>query len=242
MLAINRLAYNNDDMNTVKFGFDRSAETKNMPLLISVPPKVQEVLDYSYAPLLRKIRQGLTSGVRSETTESGKFYRISSREIGQATMRVKAESLIRATQLILAVQQSALRFNSFDPNIRLYPTVTHQMGILPLAASVKLGHTHKSSIEKLCASAHERMAVSHNDLLNPHGTSASSLRFVSVQIYPEQGMMLGVGQPREVIKAKPAVNEAGMYELFGQPTSHEHNLILMTGAIALAETAQLLTD
>ena len=241
MLAIQYESYDNGRMKTVKFGFDRSTESDHAPIIMSVPSRVQEGMDYSYGPIVRKISKGLTSGLSMAPTDAGAQYRIDGRALGKATLRARGEGLTRTMQLILAIQQIAVRSEMLDPNLRLFPTVSPQAGSLPLAARLNLHHAVTTSAELLQATALGRMVASHHELLNPHGSLGQSTRSVSLQIYPEQGLLMAVGQPRECIKAKPSASEPGMYELRGQTSSHEHSLILMAGAVALAEVASLAT-
>jgi hypothetical protein len=227
-------------METLQFGFDEAKHDRGAPLMLTVPTKVQDLLDYSYWPLLKKIRQTANIGITIEPHVERTLYKIDSLAIGAATAIGRERVMASALQLILVAQHAAARHDLTDRSVRLGSAITMMQGVFPLSATIS-PPDGMSRVAQNLQQASERMVAAHHNLFNPHGDDARSRQLVTAELDPDAGLLLAVGRPRDQIQSQDFNRDMSTLRLEGLTHSHEHSLILMIGAVALAQPSEVAT-
>lgn len=234
-------------MDTLKFGYYLTNERRTQ-LSLDIPQRILDTLDYKYEKVVDKAKKVGGPMIKSEDVDGGRCYIFNPKAIGRATGNKKYSSLVTASELILAAQYIASSqkqlhdYNLFDPNLRLKPSVSRQMGVLPLVATLAWQGAAGKSADQLIVGAHRQMTEVHKDLLDPKRSADNSTHLIVAQAHPLRGVLLGVGNPREDIHSEPYSLGQPALVLRGHTTNLEHSFVLMTGAIVLADTVKLVEE
>jgi hypothetical protein len=171
--------------------------------------------------------------------------------MGKAETMNRIGGAKRALTLILAAQHMAqpienngrlIRPNMLDPAIQMRPSTSKTAGTYFLAAKIAWNEASRKNAAATRYNAHERMTQMRRDIFDPKGNTDDNAHYVTANVNMGNGILLGVGDPLETLQV-PTYNPLAPTQRFeGNVNSYEHQLILLAGALVLAEAAELATE
>lgn len=213
-------------------------------IAVSVPKKTFGKLEYDdSAKFFKKLRESRTKTVSYERVDKAAKFVIDPYAIGQVGQALGEKAVATAITLLFLIDQAASARNELNPQLRLRPIPRALDNVFRSNVLMAWQQPKAGQLEQSAAAAHATMASMYSDIICRGEGNGQIQTMVTAQIYPVEGVYLGVGgKPREMMRSRPFTEDQQELGLAGQTTRLEHSIIHLGGALAIFETMQLATE
>jgi hypothetical protein len=229
-------------METLVYSLEPGESGHAPRIAVSVPKKTYGKLEYDdNAKFFKKIRASKNGVISYEGVGEGATFVIDPFAMGRSGDDLGEKASETAATLLFLIDQAASARDELSPLIRLRPVPTAMDKVF--RSNVFLaGQAQPEQLDHYAAAAHTTMAGMYSDIICRGDGNGRAQGMVTAQIYPVEGVYLGVWKPREWMRSQPLTEDLTELSLVGRTSRLEHSIIHPGGALAIFEAMQLATE
>ncbi|MDB5169590.1 MAG: hypothetical protein JWO41_946 [Candidatus Saccharibacteria bacterium] len=221
----------------------RPGETGHAPrIAVSLPETSFGKLRYDdSASLINKIRHSRNKTISYKRLDEGAEFVIDPLVIGRLGQVLGEHALKTAVTLLFLVDQAASARGELNPLVRLRPIPSKHNGEYRSNAVLAWGGAKPEQFEQASAVAQATMASMYSDIICRGEGNGTAQSMATANIYPVEGIYLGVGKPRELMRSQPFTEDQQEVYLAGRTSNLEHSIIHLGGILAIQQALELAT-